>query len=43
VVKIDGYKDIPMENEGALMKVVATQPVVVVVDTSLDFQLYGQV
>ncbi|KAI3684458.1 hypothetical protein L6452_33682 [Arctium lappa] len=41
-VKIDGYKDVPMENAAALMKAVANQPVVACIDTSTEFQLYSE-
>lgn len=40
--QIDGYEDIPANNENALMKAVANQPVSVAIDASgSDFQFYS--
>nr|KAJ0228136.1 hypothetical protein LSAT_V11C100011930 [Lactuca sativa] len=42
-VSIDGYENVPEENEDALLKAVAHQPVSVAVDAqSNDFQLYAK-
>ncbi|XP_047068730.1 ervatamin-B-like isoform X1 [Lolium rigidum] len=41
VVKIDGYQDVPANNETALQVAVAAQPVSVVVDAS-GFQFYSE-
>ncbi|XP_030547276.2 senescence-specific cysteine protease SAG39-like [Rhodamnia argentea] len=40
-VKIGGYEDVPMNDEGALLKAVANQPVSVAVDSDGDFQFYS--
>ncbi|KAJ9559918.1 LOW QUALITY PROTEIN: hypothetical protein OSB04_005078 [Centaurea solstitialis] len=40
--KIDGYKDVFMDCDNALMKAVSHQPVAVVVDAPIEFQLYGE-
>ncbi|XP_048132928.1 vignain-like [Rhodamnia argentea] len=43
VVKIDGHEKVPKNDEEALMKAVANQPVAVSIDAgSLDFQFYSQ-
>ncbi|KAL4023980.1 hypothetical protein IC575_017750 [Cucumis melo] len=42
-VKIDGYENVPRNNEHALMKAVAHQPVAVAIASSgSDFRFYGQ-
>lgn len=44
VVVIDGYEDVPVNDEEALMKAVANQPVSVAVEASgPDFQFYSEV
>ena len=44
VVTIDGYEDIPSNDENALLNVVAQQPVSVAIEASgRDFQLYAKV
>ncbi|KAJ3681180.1 hypothetical protein LUZ60_015669 [Juncus effusus] len=43
VVTIDGHEDVPKNNEKALMKAVANQPVSVAIDASgKDFQFYSK-
>jgi KDEL-tailed cysteine endopeptidase len=43
-VTIDGYEDVPANNEDALQKAVANQPVAVAIDASgQDFQFYSEV
>nr|AAC35211.1 cysteine proteinase [Hemerocallis hybrid cultivar] len=43
VVTIDGYQDVPRNNEAALMKAVANQPVSVAIEASgYAFQFYSQ-
>jgi len=42
VVTIDGYEDVPANNEGALKKAVASQPVSIAIEAGgRDFQLYS--
>ncbi|TKW00523.1 hypothetical protein SEVIR_8G115500v4 [Setaria viridis] len=42
-VTIDGYEDVPANNEDALQKAVANQPVAVAIDASgQDFQFYSE-
>lgn len=42
-VSIDGHEDVPVNDEDALMKAVANQPVSVAIDAgSYDFQLYSE-
>ncbi|KAF2293243.1 hypothetical protein GH714_040601 [Hevea brasiliensis] len=42
-VSIDGYEKVPVNNENALLKVVANQPVSVVIDAGgSDFQFYSE-
>lgn len=44
VVSIDGHEDVPKNNEKALMKAVAHQPVAVAIDAGeQDFQFYSEV
>ena len=44
VVTIDGYEDIPSNDEYALLNVVAQQPVSVAIEArGRDFQLYAKV
>lgn len=44
MVSIDGYEDVPTENEKALRKAVANQPVSVAIAAGgRDFQLYESV
>ena len=44
VVTIDGYEDIPSNDESALLNIVAQQPVSVAIEASgRDFQLYAKV
>lgn len=41
VVSIDGYEDVPANNDSALMKAVAHQPVSVAIEAGgLEFQFY---
>lgn len=43
-VTIDGYEDVPANDESALQKAVAGQPVSVAIDASgNDFQFYSEV
>lgn len=43
-VSIDGYEDVPTNNEDALLKAVANQPVSVAIDAGgSDFQFYSEV
>jgi hypothetical protein len=43
-VSIDGYEDVPANDESALQKAVANQPVSVAIDASgNDFQFYSEV
>ena len=43
-VTIDGYEDVPANDESALQKAVANQPVAVAVEASgQDFQFYSEV
>ena len=43
-VSIDGHEDVPVNDEDALMKAVANQPVSVAIDAgSSDFQFYSKV
>ncbi|KAJ3671743.1 hypothetical protein LUZ60_007822 [Juncus effusus] len=42
-VSIDGYEDVPTNDEGALMKAAANQPIAVAIDAGgSDFQFYSQ-
>jgi Papain family cysteine protease len=44
VVTIDGYQDVPRNNEDALLKAVANQPISVAIEaSSYDFQFYSEV
>ena len=44
VVTIDGFTDVPKNNERALLYAVSKQPVSVAIEASgLDFQLYDRV
>lgn len=44
VVSIDGYKDVPQNDEKALKKAVAQQPVSVAIEAGgREFQLYSSV
>lgn len=44
VVSIDGHEDVPDNDEDALLKAVANQPVSVAIDAgSSDFQFYSEV
>lgn len=44
MVSIDGHEDVPKNNEKALMKAVAHQPVAVAIDAGgSDFQFYSEV
>lgn len=44
VVTIDGYESVPVNNERALMKAVAHQPVSVAIDAGgSDLQFYSEV
>lgn len=44
VVSIDSYEDVPVNNEAALKKAVAGQPVAVAIEAGgRDFQLYQSV
>lgn len=44
VVSIDGYEDVPENNEKALQKAVAHQPIAVAIEGGgRDFQLYESV
>jgi hypothetical protein len=43
-VTIDGYEDVPANNEDALQKAVANQPVSIAIEASgQDFQFYSEV
>lgn len=43
-VSIDGHEDVPANDEDALLKAVANQPVSVAIDAgSSDFQFYSEV
>lgn len=43
-VSIDGHESVPANDENALMKAAANQPVSVAIDASgIDFQLYSKV
>jgi hypothetical protein len=43
-VSIDGHEDVPHNNENALLKAVANQPVSVAIDAGgSDFQFYSEV
>jgi len=43
-VTIDGYEDVPANNEDALQKAVANQPVAIAIEASgQDFQFYSEV
>lgn len=43
-VTIDGYEDVPANNEDALQKAVASEPVAVAIEASgQDFQFYSEV
>lgn len=43
-VSIDGYEDVPNNDEDALLKAVANQPVSVAIDAGgSDFQFYSEV
>jgi len=44
IVKIDGYEMVPEDDEDALLKAVANQPVSVAIDAKgSDFQFYSEV
>lgn len=44
VVTIDGHEDVPKDNEDALMKAVAQQPISVAIEASgMAFQFYSEV
>lgn len=44
LVVIDGHENVPENNENALMKAVANQPVSVAIDAGgRDFQFYSEV
>ena len=44
VVSIDGYEDVPPNDEDALLKAAANQPVSVAIDAGgSDFQFYSEV
>lgn len=44
VVSIDGYEDVPVNNEAALQKAAANQPITVAIEgSSRDFQFYTSV
>lgn len=44
LVTIDGHEDVPQNDENALLKAVANQPVSVAIDAgSSDFQFYSEV
>jgi len=44
VVTIDGYEDVPTNDEKSLMKAVANQPVSVAIEAGgMEFQLYQSV
>lgn len=44
VVSIDGHEDVPADDEGALLKAVANQPVSVALEASgSDWQFYSEV
>lgn len=44
VVSIDSYEDVPVNNEAALQKAAASQPVAVAIEAGgWDFQLYQSV
>lgn len=44
IASIDGYENVPANNEDALLKAVANQPVSVAIDAgSSDFQFYSEV
>lgn len=43
-VTIDGYEDVPVNDEEALLKAAANQPIAVAIEASgLDFQFYSEV
>lgn len=43
-VSIDGHETVPANDENALMKAAANQPISVAIDASgIDFQLYSKV
>ncbi|OMO62234.1 hypothetical protein CCACVL1_22948 [Corchorus capsularis] len=43
VVSIDGHENVPANDEDALLKAVAHQPVSVAIDAgSMDFQFYSE-
>ena len=43
-MSIDGHEDVPHNNENALLKAVANQPVSVAIDAGgSDFQFYSEV
>lgn len=44
VVKIDGYENVPTNDENALLRAVANQPVSIAIDAGgLSFQFYSEV
>lgn len=44
VVKIDGFENVPKNDETALLKAVANQPVSIAIDAGgLNFQFYSEV
>lgn len=42
-VSIDGYENVPENNETALLLAAANQPVSVAVEAGVDMQLYSEV
>lgn len=43
-VTIDGYEDVPVNDEEALLKAAANQPIAVAIEaSSFDFQFYSEV
>lgn len=43
-VSIDGHEDVPANDEGALLKALANQPIAVAIDAgSQDMQFYSEV
>lgn len=44
VVTIDGYEDVPYNDEDALVKAISSQPISVAIEAGgRDFQLYSKV